>query len=155
MPQRINKRLGANAVISTLLKNISPSNSFREQFPNNYRIRRGTFVVQELKTREDGKKVLVVKHQDHGDTLFEVLPGNSRLDRAGPPNQYFALAQQQRQNEVNANNNEPPAEGKEGEEGVDAADLEPVEVGIANDAPPPPNHGWHWRPFRDNMETDW
>ena len=93
MPQRINKRLGKNAIVSTLLKNLTPIQPFREAHPNDYRIRRGTFIVQDLITRENGQRALVVKHSDYPDSTFQILPGNTRLDRPGPPNQFFSQPQ--------------------------------------------------------------
>ena len=153
MPQRINKRLGTNAIVSTLLKNVSPNQTFKDQYPNDYRIRRDKFVVQSLRTRDNNKKIVVLKHQGHGDDLFKVLPGSCRLERPGPPNQYFSLQEQQQNGGVNNDNGqqEGNAEGNE-EEG---ADVEPVEDGMENAPPPLPEHGWDWRPFRDVMEIDW
>ena len=86
---RINKKLGVNAVVSTLLKNINPNECFKNQYPNDYRLRRDNFFVKALKTRADFKKVLVVKHVEHPEKVFELLPGNSKLEKPGPPNQYF------------------------------------------------------------------
>ena len=86
---RINKKLGVNAVVSTLLKNINPNECFKKQYPNDYRLRRDNLFVKALKTRADFKKVLVVKHVEHPEKVFELLPGNSKLEKPGPPNQYF------------------------------------------------------------------
>ena len=38
--------------------------------------------------------MLKLKHSDHKDATFEVLLGNIKLERPGPPNQYFAVALQ-------------------------------------------------------------
>ena len=153
MPQRFNKRLGKNALVSTLLKNVMPNQRFRDQHPNNYRIRRGKFIVQDYRTRDDGKKVIIVKHPDHGDDTFEILPGNCRLDRAGPPNQFFIQApppaqQGQQQPAVQQN----VADGEQEEEVADEA----VADGQINQfIPPTAAHGWAWEEFRDSMTTDW
>ena len=139
----INKRLGKNATVSTLLKNVIPPQRFRDAYPNDYRIRRGRFIVEELRTKENGKKVLAVKHTDYGDELFEILPGNAKLEQPGPPNQYFNQPENP-QHRRTTNVEEEPED-----------DPEPDEDGIPNDQVPLPAHGWIWEEFKDNLTTDW
>ena len=151
MPAHINKRLGKNALVSTLLKNVLPVQRFKDAHPNDYRIRRGQFKVIDLIERMDGKQVVEVSHPEHEGYIFTILPGNLRLDRPGPPNQYFKQpeppqeAQQQPQQQQAA---EAPAEEEED-------DVKPVNDGTENGPPPLPNHGWDWEAFLDEMATDW
>ena len=99
------------------------------------------------------KKVIIVKHPDHGDDTFEILPGNCCLDCAGPPNQFFIQApppaqQGQQQPAVQQN----VAGGEQEEEVADEA----VADGQINQfIPPTAAHGWAWEEFRDSMTTDW
>ena len=148
MPQRISKRLGKNALVSTLFKNVTPVQPFRDAHPNDYRIKRGKFTVNALVDREDGKKVLQVSHEDHEGVVFTILPGNCRLDKPGPPNQYFNQPQQ------NQAQQRPP-QAQQGGEDEPQDDVEPVEDGVPNEAPPSPNHGWIWEEFSNEMTTDW
>lgn len=149
MPQRINKRLGKNAIVSTLLENVLPVQRFRDAYPNDYRIRCGKFVVKDLVEREDGKKVVEVTHENYDGVIFTILPGNLRLDRAVPPNQFFNQPipneQRRQQQQAQATIEEPQD------------DVEPVEDGEQNEDehPPLPNHGWNWEEFFDEMMTDW
>ena len=44
----------------------------------------------DLRTKENGKKLLKVKHTDNQDALFKLLPGNAKLEYPGPLGQYFS-----------------------------------------------------------------
>ena len=147
MPQRINKRLGKNAIVSTLLKNLTPIQPFGEALPNDYRIRRGTFIIQGLITRESGQKALVVKHSDYPGSTFQILPGNTRLDRPGPPNQFFS----QPQSTQNQDQQNLPSDLLEGPDD----DTEPIADGYVPEPIPQPVHGWEWADFKDELTTDW
>ena len=83
------KQLGKNAAVSTLLKNVISPQLFRDPYQNDYHIRRDIFIVKDLRTKDNGKKVLMVMHVDHGGELFEILPGNAKSEQAEPLNQYF------------------------------------------------------------------
>ena len=88
-PRSLNKKLGKHAIVSCLLKNVHNVNHWKENHPNDYRLRREQFEVLDLGTRQDGKKILKVKHKDWPQE-FQVLPLQAKLVKAGPPNQYVA-----------------------------------------------------------------
>ena len=134
----LNKKLGKQAIVLCLLKNVHPVNLWKEHHPNDYRLRRDKFEVVELGTRADGKKVLKIKHKDWPQN-FEILPTQAKLDKPGPPNQYFATARRP----------EPPAveEGESDDEPVGDA-AEPANQRA------PPNHGWVWQNWQDENMVD-
>ena len=84
----LNKRLGKNAIVSILLKNVILIEHWREFYPNDFKLKRFKFVVDEIENT-DGKYHLPVQHEDYGVIQFKILAKLARLDRPGSPNQYF------------------------------------------------------------------
>ena len=132
MSSRINKRMDKNTLLGALVNNITPIEPFRTTHPNDYRLRRTNFVVQRLHARSNGQKVFIVEHVQLRGQEFELLPTLCRLERSGPPNQYFTVVEREEQLV------EVPVEGEHidnppeqlGEEPED--DVEPVHDGEHN-----------------------
>ena len=134
----MNRRMGKNAILSAFVRNATPSIAFWNAYPNDYCVRQTNFVVQRLHTRPNGTKVLSVVHAQFPGQEFELLPTQCRLERAGPPNQYFAPEEDNEEEEqlveVPGVVRNPP--GQLAEEPED--DVEPVDDGKQNEPPPPP-----------------
>ena len=64
MPRPMNKKLGENALISTVLKNLMPVKPWKDLHPNDYRLKRMKFVVVWLgfSRFSSGKEVVIVKN---------------------------------------------------------------------------------------------
>ena len=52
MPKGLNKRLGKNAIVSTLLKNVRPIEHWRELYPNDFKLKRFKFVVDDIENTD-------------------------------------------------------------------------------------------------------
>ena len=105
---------------------------FRGAHPNDYRLKYDKFTVQELITKENRKKYLVVKHQYYGDDIFEMLLGNTKLERLGSKYQFFN--QSMRQSKLQ----HPPASNIYL---LTSGDPEPVQNGEEIQVRPTPGHG--------------
>lgn len=102
---RVHRNLGSGAIVCLKWKSIRPLATVKQLFPNDYRIRRGTFSVVGIEENYnfDGAstRCLKLSHADHGDCEFFCKYGSGSLIRSGPPNQYFRAAPvQQSQPEV-------------------------------------------------------
>lgn len=112
----MHKKLGKFAEVSVLLKNVRPLHVIKEHFPNDYRTRRCRFIILSMDPRivnDEEIYTLTLKFKDPrndplGDNdIIEGHPNidwytkinNVRLEKGGPPNQYFK-AQFDRQNNV-------------------------------------------------------
>lgn len=105
-PNRLNKKMGKNAIVSVKLKNILPINQIKERYPNDYKEKRCHFIVGDIKkmkvTHRNGDTVIIVltlKFKSENDDPRTIVPStefhwharysNCRLERPGPPNQLF------------------------------------------------------------------
>ena len=52
-PKQFNNKLGKNAIVSVLLKNIIPVSTIKEMYPNNYQETRCKFIVGKIKKHEN------------------------------------------------------------------------------------------------------
>jgi len=113
-PKRFNKKMGKNAIVSVLLKNIIPGTTIRQMYPNNYREKRSNFIVGEIKKKKVKKRnevdiiiVLTLRFKNptedprYGSSVgfdevfyWSARYSNCRLEKAGPPNQLFFQTKQ-------------------------------------------------------------
>ncbi len=95
-PRLIPKKLGRNAIVSSTLNYIKPTNLWREIYPNDYRQTRLQFKVNGLEQDALGKNVLKLFHVSYPDRIFTAFVNSVKLERPGPPNQFFSNDAQER-----------------------------------------------------------
>ncbi len=95
-PWSIPKKLGQNAIVSSTLNYIKPTNHWREIYPNDYRQTRLQFKVEGLEQDAQGKNVLKLSHVCFPNKTFTAFVKSVKLEQPGPPNQFFNNDGQQR-----------------------------------------------------------
>ena len=141
MAPRINKRLGKNALVSTPLKNIKPNQVFKDRFPNEWRMKRGKFCVLGLEKISESHTNLLLTHQDFSNEVFRCKPGVARLEKVGPPNQFFTAPTLAQNKETHEESEDEP----EIEDNAHTPDPEQSNQ----------NNSWDWENFRDDMPDDY
>ncbi len=95
-PQLIPKKLGRNAIISSTLNYIKPTNHWHEIYPNDYRQTRLPFKVEGREQDSSGKNVLKFSHVSYSNKIFTAFVNSVNLKQPGPPNQFFNNNAQER-----------------------------------------------------------
>ena len=137
-PQRLHKKMGRNAHVQLLMKNLQPIFPIKNKYPTTYKHLKVSCIVEDLKKFKDkGRRDVVVwtpyllvrfktKAEDPGGRhAWRVNARNVKMVRPGPPNQYFFQTTTKKGTKKAPT---PAAVDNEGEE-VDAeSDAEVVEV---------------------------
>lgn len=105
---RVNKNIGANAVVSIPWKSIRPLSAVKEAHPNDYLTTRGEFVVVGLERDRsfDGvpMECLTLMSEDAVGVELFCKAEAAKLLQKGPPNQVFNLQSHSPQTDVGLSN---------------------------------------------------
>lgn len=87
MVRQLPKKLGKNAKVSCYGKAVKGT-VLKDKYPNDYRLRRFKFVVKGIET-EGGKHVVLMSNDEFPEATFKAFAHSIKLEKPGPPNQYF------------------------------------------------------------------
>lgn len=113
-PRRLPKRLGTNAIVSSYLRAVKPTNFFKELLPNDYRTTRWRFVVKGISFLNE-RAILQLENARYPEKEFTAFAHSVKLEVPGPPNQYFVA--------------ETPTAPSRSNEEEEYEDVEPTEDG--------------------------
>ncbi len=165
-PQRLPKKLGLNATVSSSPRFIQPVQFWKDLYPNDYCTQCSKFTVTALKTTNNGKHQLKLLLPDHPNNTFHALAHNVRLEKAGPPNQYFlndACPPPAAGVAINVNvaqdaedeDREPVEDGALEDNGEFMSGEEGTADDNSDDLNGPSSDGnWSWTGFMDGIMTD-